>query len=228
VSVELKGRPQTLTDLVHRWLRDAIVTGDLAAGARVTEAGVAQKLGVSKSPVRESLLRLREIGLLEDDGRRGHRIVRATRAAIDDAYLIRELVEPYAAGCAARRGSARELEAIRAAAERNREAAAREELDERVHKDADQAFHETIAAASGSGRIFRVVADAGALIRAIGPGVDARAMEALRLAGEEHVAIAQAIAAHEADAAADGMRRHLQRVRAAVLADESLADEPTS
>jgi DNA-binding GntR family transcriptional regulator len=212
----LPGRPQTLTDLVHTWLRDAIVNGVLAPGQRVTEASVAEQLGVSKTPVREGLLRLREIGLLEDDGRRGYRIVRATRSAIDQAYEIRELLEPFTARVAAERADARAVDAITAAARRTRDAVTTGETDEWVHKDADQAFHEEIARVCGNVRIMKAITDAGAVVRATVPGVE-DASELLLRSADEHFVVVDAIAAHKPGAAATAMKQHLTRVRAALV-----------
>ena len=58
-------RPRSLTDLAVERIRAAIVEGDLAFGEQLSEAALALKLGISKTPVREALLRLKMDGLVD-------------------------------------------------------------------------------------------------------------------------------------------------------------------
>src|ERR1043166_7375335 len=67
----LTEKPESLTQLVYQALRDAIISKRLPPGERVSEASLARQLRVSKTPVREALLRLHAIGLVEADGGRG-------------------------------------------------------------------------------------------------------------------------------------------------------------
>ena len=61
----LTEKPESLTQLVYQALRDAIISKRLPPGERVSEASLARQLRVSKTPVREALLRLHAIGLVE-------------------------------------------------------------------------------------------------------------------------------------------------------------------
>src|SRR2546421_11249040 len=88
--------PERLADMVYEAIRQSIMDKTLAPGSRVTESGIAQQLGVSKTPVREALLRLRRIGVIEPEGVRGARVVSPSRAAIREAYEIREALEVFA------------------------------------------------------------------------------------------------------------------------------------
>src|SRR5256886_15482523 len=72
----LTEKPESLTQIVYQTLRDAIISKRLPPGERVSEASLARQLRVSKTPVREALLRLQAIGLVEAAGGRGGRIVR--------------------------------------------------------------------------------------------------------------------------------------------------------
>ncbi len=64
-------RPQLLTDLAFERIREAIVMGELALGSQVSEAQLAASLGISKTPVREALLRLKMEGLVDIHPQRG-------------------------------------------------------------------------------------------------------------------------------------------------------------
>jgi len=103
---------ERLADVVYETIRDRIMDKTLPPGERVTESGIAEQLGVSKTPVREALLRLRRIGVIEPDGVRGGRVVRPSRSAIREAYEIREALEVFAVRSVAERVSGSMLERI--------------------------------------------------------------------------------------------------------------------
>ena len=108
---------------VFESIQSAIKDKSLPPGRRVTEADLAAQLNVSKTPVREAFIKLRQIGLLEPDGRRAWRVIQLSRPTIDDACEVREALEVSAARAAAERATAEQREAISEAAERSLEAA---------------------------------------------------------------------------------------------------------
>ena len=85
-------------------LRDLILRGELAAGERIAEAALAERLGVSRTPVRAALLRLEQEGLLESINERGFRVRHFSEADIEDAIEVRGTLEGLAARRAAERG----------------------------------------------------------------------------------------------------------------------------
>lgn len=104
MSANLKlERPQLLTDVVDERLRAAIVDGELALGQQVSEVQLATRMGVSKTPVREALLRLKADGLVEIHPQRGTFVFRLDgeqvgqlcryRAAIETAALREAMVQ---------------------------------------------------------------------------------------------------------------------------------------
>src|SRR6266566_2744275 len=97
----LTEKPESLTQIVYQTLRDAIISKRLPPGERVSEASLARQLRVSKTPVREALLRLQAIGLVEADGGRGGRIVRPSADLIRHTYEVRGSLESLAARLAA-------------------------------------------------------------------------------------------------------------------------------
>src|SRR5947209_8653577 len=111
--------PERLADMVYETIRQSIMDKTLAPGARLTESGIAQQLGVSKTPVREALLRLRRIGVIEPDGVRGARVVRRSRSAIREAYEVREALEVFAVRSVAAHVGGTDLERICDAAARS-------------------------------------------------------------------------------------------------------------
>jgi DNA-binding GntR family transcriptional regulator len=78
-------------------LRDAILTGELAAGARLHQADLAARLGISRIPVRDALQRLAAEGLVDIRGRAGTFVAPLTVADLEELYELREAIEPVAA-----------------------------------------------------------------------------------------------------------------------------------
>lgn len=212
-------RASNLVDLVFEEVRAAILDKSLAPGLRVTEAGLAQHLNVSKTPVREALLRLRQIGLIEDDGRRGGRVIAPSRVAIEQAFEIREALEAFTARAAAERATAAERSAISDAADESLIGA--EAGDRNAFSSWDAVFHERIAAITSNTRLTGLLDDASALIATLRTRDLPHARASIECA-EGHVAVAAAIQAHDGAGAADAMCSHLRQVKSYVL--EALAD----
>ncbi|MEQ8707678.1 MAG: GntR family transcriptional regulator [Rhodospirillales bacterium] len=102
-------------------LYEAILSGELAPGQRLTEADLAERFGVSRTPVREALSLLESDGLLEQSGRRGLCIRQLDHRAETELYLYRETLEGMAAALCARHISGSETEALRELLERERD-----------------------------------------------------------------------------------------------------------
>lgn len=206
-------RPQSLANLAYESIREAIAHKVLPPGRRLTEADLAKQLHVSKTPVREALLRLRQVGLIEPDGQRGMRVITPSAARMRYAFEIREALETFTARTAAEQAEAADREAVVEAAQRSGDAAEAHRFDE--FRRWDMTFHAAIAAAVGNPRIESILDDVHTLVSALlerdaphlEAGVDAQA----------HVEIAAAICAGDADAAAAAMRGHLRYVKGLVL-----------
>ncbi|GLZ47016.1 GntR family transcriptional regulator [Actinomycetospora sp. NBRC 106375] len=93
-------------------LREAILTGDLAAGAHLGEVEVAARLGLSRTPVREALTRLAAEGLVELEAHRGARVTSFSRDDLDGIFDVRLALEPRATARAARHATAGDLDAL--------------------------------------------------------------------------------------------------------------------
>ena len=86
-------RPQLLAELAEQSIRDAIVDGGLKLGEQVSEAQLALQLGVSKTPVREALLRLSRDGLVDVHPQRGTFVFRLTPDQVTQLCRYRAMVE---------------------------------------------------------------------------------------------------------------------------------------
>jgi DNA-binding GntR family transcriptional regulator len=142
-------------------LRQRILEGRHAPGARLVEQRLAEELGVSRTPVREALARLQSEGLVEIYPNRGAVVRTFTPQHLVDAYGLRAVLEGHAAHQAARRigGSGlealeRECEALEAALETSF-SSRRDEVEFLVHHNG--LYHQTIIAASGNQRLMDLV-----------------------------------------------------------------------
>src|SRR5438034_6973997 len=88
--------PKTLRENVLVSIRRAILDGNLAPGEQVNQQQIADKLGVSRGPIREALGQLEEEGLLRNIPYKGTFVTEITPAYIDELYDIRRVLEVFA------------------------------------------------------------------------------------------------------------------------------------
>jgi len=109
---------ETLADQAYGHLRTAITTGELAPGEKVTERGVAERLAISPTPVREALRRLELDGLIERIGPRTVLVAAIRDAAIDDLAEVEVGLRGLVARFAARHATPAQLDALDAILDR--------------------------------------------------------------------------------------------------------------
>lgn len=201
--------------MVYDAIRDAIIDKTLPPGSSVSEVDLARDLNVSKTPVREALLRLRELHVVESDGNRGLRVVHPSRAAIIDAYDARWGLESAAASLAAARASEAQRARVREAADESvacAEAYKREDFNR-----LDRIFHHRIAEAAVSPRLAELAKNA-LLLTGVLRARDAPMSGDSVKCAREHVDIAEAIRQGDEKSAADLAAGHVQHVLGNVLA----------
>jgi DNA-binding GntR family transcriptional regulator len=211
----LDAKPESLSQIVYAAIRQAIVSKALMPGTVVSEASVARRLVVSKTPVREALLRLQAVGLVEQDGVRGLRIVMPSEEAIRQAFEVRVALEAGLCRQAAERVTAELRGEMAMAAAGSLESA--EKADIEGFRKWDRIFHRAVAEAADNPRLAQLADDAQALAGVLRerdvPGVQ----DAIRCS-RQHLAIAGAIAQGDAETAESTARQHAQDVGAMVLA----------
>lgn len=97
-------------------LREAILGGDLGAGARLGEVELAERLGLSRTPVREALSRLAAEGLVDLRPQRGARVASFSDADLDGVFDVRLALEPEATARAVAAASPADVDALDALA----------------------------------------------------------------------------------------------------------------
>jgi GntR family transcriptional regulator, rspAB operon transcriptional repressor len=194
---------------VFRELRTAIVTMRMRPGEAVSEQDVADQLGVSRQPVREAFIKLREAGLVSIRPQRGTFVVKISVRQVFDARFVREALE-----LAVVRRAVAELKAADIALLRNNlkaQKAASADKDPGRFLDLDEAFHRTIALQVGCEHAWRVVEDTKAQMDRVRYLSLADATPAVRLIAQ-HGVIVDAIEARDTDAAEAAVRLHLREI----------------
>jgi len=149
MAIEAKlDRPKSLTDLAVAEIRGAIVDGRLAFGEQLSEAVLAVKLGISKTPVREALLRLKLEGLVDVQPQRGTFVFTLSPGEVHEICAFRAMTECEALDLAMSRDRPALLAALeRVLADMDR---AGPEANRDLVKRFDAAFHEAIVDACGN------------------------------------------------------------------------------
>jgi DNA-binding GntR family transcriptional regulator len=201
---------QTLTNAVQREIERRILTGEIAAGARLTEAPLAEELGVSRGPVREAIRGLIQAGLVDSIANRGGVVRKIEQEEALDLYELRAVLFGFACELVARRRTAEQLAELEASCEEM--AAAVSTRDKDRYYQLNLAFHASIMEFCGNRRAranYEGVAKEMHLFRRRALSRVSRITASLT----EHRTIVAAIRAGNAEAAFLAGRRHVQHGR---------------
>jgi DNA-binding GntR family transcriptional regulator len=156
------GRPITrvpLRDQVHHAVVDRIFRDELRPGARISDTALARELGVSRTPIREALLRLEREGFLEADVGRGFFVKPLSVREVREAYPVLWTLEVLALRTAEPLGDGRRAEMARINAELESE----QDPERRI--DLDGAWHRALLESCGNEYLMGMIASLKAVIR---------------------------------------------------------------
>ncbi|HLG51985.1 MAG TPA: GntR family transcriptional regulator [Chloroflexota bacterium] len=203
---------KTLRDWVFECLRTSIVSGDLAPGQRIVEADLAKQLDVSKSPVREAILQLKQDGLVID-APKGRGVVVAPLKPNDvrEICAVREALEGLAARVLAADPQPERLAPLAAILDRMREAHAAGDVRRQFELDVE--FHTALCAATGNRRLQDLFSSIRPdLQRIFLFAVNAMALDGAAAAANaiaDHAALLEAISAGDAQRAVALLAAHI-------------------
>src|SRR5699024_6703055 len=144
-----------LRDVVFNTLRQAIITGEFAPGERLMEIALANRLGVSRTPIREAIRKLELEGLVVMIPRRGAEVARITEKDLRDVLEVRASLEELAIGLACERRTDEEIGELRRALEKFREVLREGDVTKIAESDVD--FHDIIFSATQNARLIQIV-----------------------------------------------------------------------
>ena len=188
------------TDMVAALIRQLIITGELAAGGQLRQRDLAQRFGVSQTPVREALRRLESEGLVVGDAHRGFTVVEPDDGPVEENFQIRAALESLGASLAARKIDSGGIEALRDLNEAMRALAD----DDPRYADLNREFHFTVYEHAGSPLLLSLMRLLWASLHG-GPRVSRTHAESVR----QHDAIIDALSAADAAAASARTYQHI-------------------
>ncbi|GHH38737.1 GntR family transcriptional regulator [Lentzea cavernae] len=199
----------TKSDFAYDRVRELILSGDLEPGAVLNQALLAKQIGISTTPLREALRRLRQQGLVELDAHRDARVTSLNAEEARDLLEVRRSLDPMAAQLAAERRAKQDIAEMRASLEGLESLAGNATVAQLI---AHRRFHTAIYRASHNTMLIQMLDglwDTADRYRRHGlkvePSEEERALKA-----HEHTLLFQAIVEGDGETAADVMRAHIR------------------
>ncbi|AST95699.1 GntR family transcriptional regulator [Niallia circulans] len=197
------------TDFVYETIKEQIMTLVLPPGSSISEKDIAEELEVSRTPVRESFLRLSEDDLLDIRPQRGSFVTKIDLSHVEDARFLREHMEVATIRLACETVTEKALLLLEENVVKQKQAKEREDEEELFALDRE--FHRLISEGTGKLRIWEVVQKMNThLNRALKLSIHSKLNWNLLI--QHHEGMAQAIRAKQADEAEALVRDHLKLI----------------
>jgi GntR family transcriptional regulator, rspAB operon transcriptional repressor len=218
-GLDAADRPQ-IKDLVYQRLVEAVVSHELPPGTHLKERDLEVSLGVSKTPIREALVRMEKERLVDISPYRGAVVRTLTKADLREVYDLRELLEGFCARRAAMVFTEEQEQKLRRNLRASREAvAADSDTVPALLEEFDHILHE---AAAGH-RVGALLIDLEFQLQLFGR-LASEAPGRPESSIEEHASILHAIVTRDPDGAEKLCRRHIRSVYADLMDQLSLED----
>jgi len=206
-------RHQTLREKILETIRDAILKGNMKPGERVSEPDLAERFGISRTPIREAFRQLESEGYLQVIPRKGAVVASLSERDIEEFYAIKIILEGFAARMAAENLTPKDIERLESINERLQQIAAEGDVKNffRVHNE----FHEVFIKAAGNEKLYEMITQLVMRFKRLRlaslsqPG-------RMEISVEEHRNMIQAFKNHDGDRA-DSLVRHTATIGAGVL-----------
>jgi DNA-binding GntR family transcriptional regulator len=204
---------QTLREKILEMIRDAILKGTLKPGERVSEPELAERFGISRTPIREAFRQLESEGYLEVIPRKGAVVASLSERDIEEFYAIKIILEGFAAKMAAENLTEKDIERLEAINERLQKIADEGDVKNffRVHNE----FHDVFIKAAGNDKLYEMINQLVMKFKRLRlaslsqPG-------RMEISVEEHRNMIEAFKNHDGDRA-DNLVRHAATIGADVL-----------
>jgi DNA-binding GntR family transcriptional regulator len=214
-DVQGDGPSLSMVDDVYSSLLLAIVEARLGAGTPLSQNKLASHLGVSRTPVREALLRLERDGLVQRLPESGFAVATITAEEVNEACDLLNLLDTYVYRRAAEKLSRRELDALLELASSLVDSA--ESGDADAWRAADQRYHAVVMDAAQNRFVAQSLQQIRRRVQRFWlqePHFDGR----LRTCSQDHVALARAMLDSDGEVVSQTVHAHIERLRASVLA----------
>ncbi|AWN22860.1 GntR family transcriptional regulator [Deinococcus irradiatisoli] len=211
-------RPTLVREGVYLHLREAILGGEFLPGERLGEVELGARLGVSRTPIREALMRLTQDGLIDTEANKGVRVRRLDVREVGETYVVREELDGLAASLAAQHHTPADAQALRAALSQLDQAADQAAPgDYRQQTLLDLAFHRTIVEAAHNAVLRSLTRDLEVRVSLIKH--QTRSYNAYLHTHDQHAAILDAVLSRDVPSAREAARQHVRTFAALVMGD---------
>lgn len=148
-------RHQTLREKILETIREAILRGNLKPGEKVAEPELAERFGISRTPIREAFRQLESEGYLTVIPRKGAVVTALSERDVEEFYSIKSILEGYAARMAAEKLAEKDLERLEGINDRLHHLAEEGDIKTffRVHNE----FHELFIRAAGNDKLYELI-----------------------------------------------------------------------
>jgi DNA-binding GntR family transcriptional regulator len=212
-------RPNSIRQAAYEHLREAILTGSLIPGKRISEPALAEKLGLSRTPIREALQYLAKEGLVEIVPHKGARVRCLSLKEIREVYEVRAILESEGARLAALHASEQEIEQINNQLDLLNHISPNDFLAQR---QADMAFHAAFVAAGQNQTLQRLFNDLQGSLSLLRTYTSTFSQTSETQA--QHLLILKAIAARQPEAASQAAKAHVLYFMGLVLQRQAFDD----
>lgn len=146
-----------LRDIVFNTLRKAILKGELAPGERLMEKQLAEKMGVSRTPIREAIRKLELEGLVIMVPRKGAEVAMITEQDIKDVLEVRAALEGLAVNLACQKMSKEDIDKLLLVNDDFTKAAKNMDIDQVIEKDVE--FHDVIYTSTKNKKLIQIISN---------------------------------------------------------------------
>ena len=207
----LETRPPNLGETAYERIVDMMLAGDLPAGTVLQERKLAEILDISRTPVREALMRLDAEGLVRRDQGRTVMVRQIYESEMMEILQVRSTLEAEAVVLAVKNISDREIEDLEIAVS---QLAAKDSASVEEHGSVDDRLHGMIAEASGNRTLAGIIRDLRRKTRFFNTE---RLPGRFQPGNSEHLAILDALRARDADAARQAVIDHIGNARQGII-----------
>jgi DNA-binding GntR family transcriptional regulator len=203
-----------IREIAYETLKHAIITGQIPAGARIVETEYADRLHISRTPLREALRKLERDGLVEYVLRRGVVVRAFTIADVEEIYTIRNALEMLTLPAIIENATPEDIRSMREKLH---------EMDVYIEKNdiegvspLARSFHDQLTSISGLNRILRVIQSQDEYIRRFSAMSIAKETRR-KSAHEEHYKLVEYVENKDLDNFAHLMQKHIERSKETCL-----------
>jgi len=196
-----------LREVIFNTLKEAIIVGELKPGARLMEVQLAEKMGVSRTPVREAIRKLELEGLVTMVPRKGAHVASLSPKDIVDVLEVRGALDGLAASLSSLKMKEEQIKELRQINKQFANFVAKENLQGSIKKDVE--FHELIYRSSGNEKLMQIVSNLREQVQRFRV-IYLKDYSSQKDIESEHEEIIEAIAKRDPEAALNAAKKHIK------------------